>query len=690
MCSRFILSALVFCGAMALAMPSAAQMTTTDGCMEDIAQFGLNCTANDIQIAAATGIEILDDGCAFPGDLVTFKATFEVLLTAQERHDIGLYFAVDGDPNLDGAVTGECSVSTVPYTPDPPWLDLDGTEDGGFCENDSRIFCTSDRDCKAVGGVCAFTQDLCGDIDADHNPLLPEIEITTQCIDPDGNGKLNLPNCTSWRQPGANELCLDPLDAFPGSPSKCRCDIGFEVDIDVPAAELAVVKTADPTQVDEPGDLVTFAVSVTNQSPFASVSIDSLTDDVYGDITAVQGAIESTTCAVPQLLAPGATYACSFVALVSGGGDSTQVDIVTAAGVDENGNVISGQDDAAVDIIDLMPAIQVVKTADPTAILEPGADVTYTFTVNNLSVADAVTITTLSDDTYGDLNGQGTCAIPQTIPVGGSYSCAITVFVAGNAGAVVVNVLIVGGADDEGNPVGGSDSATVNVNDVPSAIELIKAAAPTAVDEPGGLVTYTFTVTNQSAVDTVTILSLTDSIYGDLNGQGTCTVPQTLAPSASYSCSASFDVAGNAGDAVLNVATASGLDDDGNPVSDDDDATVNLNDVPPAASLTKTAVQVIATFEVVVTNDSAAESLSVDALLDDQFGDITAVQGNVVSTTCAVPQLLARSGQVGDSYTCSFDGLVETSPHVDTVTGTVSDDDGGVVQPSDSAQVTFE
>jgi hypothetical protein len=255
---------------------------------------------------------------------------------------------------------------------------------------------------------------------------------------------------------------------------------------------------------------------------------------------------------------------------------------------------------------------------------------------------------------------------------------------------VVVNVLTVAGSDEEGNPVGGSDSASVNVNDVPSAIELVKVASPTSVNEPGGLVTFTFTVNNLSAVDTVTITSLTDSLYGDLNGQGTCSAPQTIVPGGSYTCSISANVAGNAGDAVINVATAAGLDDDGNPVSDDGDATVNLNDVPPSASLTKTATAVVATFTVVVTNDSAAEALSVDALIDDRFGDITAVQGNVLVTDCAVPQVLAAKGTPGDTYTCAFDALVETSPHVDTVTGTISDDDGNAIDRSDSAQVTFE
>ncbi len=39
--------------------------------------------------------------------------------------------------------------------------------------------------------------------------------------------------------------------------------------------------------------------------------------------------------------------------------------------------------------------------------------------------------------------------------------------------------------------------------------------------EPGGDVTFTVRIDNTSAVDDVTIDSLTDTIYGDLDGQGT-------------------------------------------------------------------------------------------------------------------------------------------------------------------------
>jgi hypothetical protein len=86
--------------------------------------------------------------------------------------------------------------------------------------------------------------------------------------------------------------------------------------------------------------------------------------------------------------------------------------------------------------------------------------------------------------------------------------------------------------------------------------------------------------------------------------------------------------------------------------------------------------------------------LSLDALNDDQFGDITIIDGvTILSSTCFVPQTLEpNDGLPGglDEYTCTFDAKVSTSPHTNILTGTVSDNEGGEVTPSDSATVTFE
>ena len=88
-------------------------------------------------------------------------------------------------------------------------------------------------------------QDTCGDIDDAHSPLNPNLTLTVTCIDDDGDGQMELPVGVSWRQPGANELCTSPLNAYPGSPAKCKANPGFSVDIPVPA-RIIVHKITDP------------------------------------------------------------------------------------------------------------------------------------------------------------------------------------------------------------------------------------------------------------------------------------------------------------------------------------------------------------------------------------------------------------------------------------------------------------
>ena len=56
-----------------------------------------------------------------------------------------------------------------------------------------------------------------------------------------------------------------------------------------------------------------------------------------------------------------------------------------------------------------------------------------------------------------------------------------------------------------------------------------KTADPTSISEPGGSVTYTYTVTNTSPDEDVTIDSLEDDVLGPLAGDGDCQVGTVLA-----------------------------------------------------------------------------------------------------------------------------------------------------------------
>jgi hypothetical protein len=152
-------------------------------------------------------------------------------------------------------------------------------------------------------------------------------------------------------------------------------------------------------------------------------------------------------------LAPGAsqTYTCTAVVTAE------FTNVATATGTPPVGPNVSASDSAFVDVL---PSITVSKTPNPTSVLFTGGSVSYTITVQNTSV-EPVTLNSLVDNKFGNLNGQGTCSFPQTIAAGGSYSCTFTATISGAPGSSHVNTVTGAASDNEGNVANGAGSATV-------------------------------------------------------------------------------------------------------------------------------------------------------------------------------------------------------------------------------------
>jgi len=281
----------------------------------------LNCTSNDVRNAAAISVDpsSCDEGTRF--DLT---ATFKVLLSGggsnQSRFDLGLYFNVLGGAS---ARTGTCDLAVVQ------------PNDIGYYQLDP-------------------SPDICGDIDAGHNPLFPQVTLpqvlctgdgTTNC---GGQQCLKLPNCTSWRVPGSNQVCTTATDAFPGTSSKCNCDDTFTVPVQVRPASASLRKS--PTKA-----IVTYGVTVTNDNPSHAANLNGLCDNVYGTVagtcnytttgicqlgyTDPGSLVASTDCVLPHLLAKSGTtgdsYSCTFDVEIDAPGSTSSVpDTVTGTVVD--------------------------------------------------------------------------------------------------------------------------------------------------------------------------------------------------------------------------------------------------------------------------------------------------------------------------------------------------------------------
>lgn len=351
-------------------------------------------------------------------------------------------------------------------------------------------------------------------------------------------------------------------------------------------------------------------------------------------------------------------------------------------------------------LIPQFATITVDKTALTPTLPVPGGDFTFRVQVTNTSL-EAVSLTSLVDDIYGNLDGRGTCETPTTINPGATYTCQFTGEFIGVAGATQTDTVTATAVDIGGDinpPATASDSATVTivavVGDVP-AISVSKTAVPESLPVPGGAFTYNIRVTNTGA-EAVNLTGLTDNIYGNLDTRAgsTCDTPRALAVGAFYDCSFTGPFTGVAGATLTDTVTATAVDVDGdnNTVTATDTATVRIfaGDVP-AIQVVKTATPGSLpapggnfTFTVTV-NNTGAEQVSLTGLVDNVYGNLDG------RGTCDVPATISAGG----SYSCSFVGNftgVAGATETDTVTATAVDTDGdnNTVTDTDTATVSIQ
>jgi hypothetical protein len=406
-------------GILLYASPAGAQT-----CVQEQAGRSIVCTANDVRISFADNVRAIDGKSlsqCVSGQTFSFIADFHVVTTATSRYDIGLYFATDGDPNGDGARSGVCSANIIT----PPHAD---PASPGIVTLGSANYADLDGDtCKDVNTANGW---------GPPNGRIVTVRVdNVLCQDSDGDGKLNLPNCTSWSQ-NSGGVCSTATDAAPGSPSKCSCDLTFNIPVFVETGTITVAKTANPTSLPEPGGEFTYTVTVTNTAQFTNVTLDKICDDKFGLVDKVAsatacaagtlGSINSETCTLPQTLGPGGQYSCSFKANINSNTPLANVtDTVTVFGHDQNNKPVQGSASASVAITDVAPTALVTKALDSLQC----ATVRYKVDVKNTDSAESLTLTTLTDNTFGSITSvhnavdATTCSVPQTIASGATYSC---------------------------------------------------------------------------------------------------------------------------------------------------------------------------------------------------------------------------------------------------------------------------
>jgi len=455
---------------------------------------------------------------------------------------------------------------------------------------------------------------------------------------------------------------------------------------------IQVILTPSTSEVDEPGGSITYQVQVKNTYS-QTVALISITDSVLGDLNG-GGTCNTPANPYPGNFGAGDIYICYFNHGLSGNAGDSFANTVTVKVKDSQNRKTTKSDNALVTIKDVLPSFTVSITAGTTSVAAPGRAVKFTVRVTNTSI-ETVTLTQLVDDKFGDLSGKGTCTTGGTITASDVYSCSFNGNVTGTAGTTHTNTITAHISDDEGNDVSNTGSALVSITSStpkPLTVQVNLTPNVSEVNEPGGNITYQVQVKN-TYENGVALVSLSDSVLGDLDGIGTCNTagnpyPADLASGATYICYFNLNFLGDPGDNYGNIVTAKVKDSLAREVTENDDALVTIKDVLPSLTVSKTALPAsvvtpggTVSFTVNVSNTSV-EAVTLTHLMDDKFGDLNG-QG-----TCVSPAAIAISGQ----YSCSFSVNVTGSAgtvHTNTVTAQISDDEGNSVSNTGAVSVAI-
>lgn len=324
----------------------------------------------------------------------------------------------------------------------------------------------------------------------------------------------------------------------------------FTVGVLIPG--INIVKSGDALA--HVGDTVTYTLVVTNtgNTPLDDITV---TDPKCDSTPALQSKVGGDNDASLEL-GEIWTYTCTHV--VTGGDGAQIVNTATAEGTDALEETVDDTDSHLVDILD--PDINIVKTGPSLA--HVGDIVTYTLTVTNEgnTPLSAVLVTDPKCDVDPIFVGGDDADNVLELEEVWTYTC--THLVLETDADPLPNVATAAGTDVLDKTVTDSDSHSVDI--LHPAILIVKTAS---VDSgtPGDPVTYTYEVTNTSGDTTLFDVSVDDDILGHIGD-----IP-VLEPGETVVLTFDTTIPNRA---VTNVGTATGADELGKKVSDDDTATV--------------------------------------------------------------------------------------------------------------------
>ena len=200
------------------------------------------------------------------------------------------------------------------------------------------------------------------------------------------------------------------------------------------------------------------------------------------------------------------------------------------------------------------PGLVVRKLTNTPWVIAPGQPVTFDIRVENGYGDRPVTLNALNDTRLGNLDGQGTCSLPQTIAAYASYTCSVT-DQTNEAALTDVTATTTATADNGAGNVTGSDTSDIQAFSSEPTFRLRLASGPWTVTYPQGTVEYGASFLNIDPRNPITVTSLTSPQYGNLSSS--CGLPVTIQPTKIVSCHLYLPAGGDVGSEPSFSFTAS-------------------------------------------------------------------------------------------------------------------------------------
>jgi uncharacterized repeat protein (TIGR01451 family) len=449
----------------------------------------------------------------------------------------------------------------------------------------------------------------------------------------------------------------------------------------IQAPALSLAKTADPLTYTLPGQVISYTYLITNTGNLSLLGPVTVSDDkAAGETCPALSQVGNTD----EYLDPGENLTCSASYTITV--DDMNAGSVTNTAFASAGVITSPNDTATVTAI---PALAIVKTAEPTTYDQVGQVISYTYQVSNpgyFSLAGQVTVSDdkATNESCPSVNSVGnhdrnldpgevlTCTASYTITQDDINAGSVTNIASASAGGIT-------------SP---ADTATVTAIQTP-ALTLAKTADPLTYYQVGQVISYSYQVSNSGNVSLPGPVTVSDDKANNESCPSLSSVgngDNFLDPGESLTCSASYNITQTDLEigSVTNIASASA----GGITSPTDSVTITVN-LQSALSISKNAAppdydhpgQFI-TYSYLVTN-SGNQSLP---------GPVTVSDDRVIDVYCP-PLSSVGNGDAnldpGESLTCSASYTI-TQDDLDfgSVTNTASASADGTTSPTDSATVT--